>query len=292
MTLQPSRITMTSSTSTAWNVTDSKSPIDLSTTIPANVTDLTSADGMDITAPAPFFDMSYDSRDPVIVKSATMLAVAVVNLVGNGIALTVIRRTSKLRTHTFVLLASLTTADLLTGVTLIVIVAYQLPVYVFNGGQCYVLLVAVLTAPTRYPVYVSTTHAVVISAERFIAVVYPLQYATWVTDTTIKGFAAFAWIIPAILTSPYWLFISRIDRATCSITGAVHQSAVTDTTCLLVDIIIVIILYWRILTIALKQRAKINAEVSEMNLPKDDELLIKHETNALCIVSVAGIGRR
>lgn len=252
---------MTSSAHIIWDVNNDRSPVELSATIPANVTDTTSADGEVTPVPASF-DTSYDSREPVIVKSATMLAVAAVSLVGNGIALVTIRRTPKLRTHTFALLTSLTAADLLTGVTLIWMVAYQLPVYVFNGGKCYILLVAVLTAPSRYPVYVSATHAAVISFERFIAVVYPLHYATWVTDTTIKWLVAFTWIISGILTSPYWMFISRIDYATCSITGAVHQSAVTDVSSLLLDFVVVIALYWRILTIALKQRAKINAEVS------------------------------
>jgi hypothetical protein len=252
---------MTLPTTTVWNVTSNP----ISTAISDSAVNLTMTDGGEflIVSVSPAIHVPYDSRDPVIVKAGVMLAVAMVNLVGNGIALAAIWRTPKLRTKTFALLASLTVADLLSGLTMLWVVAYQLLVYVFSEDSCLnIMLVATLSTPSRFPTYVSTTHAWMISIERFIAIAYPLYYQRLVTDATVKWMVAFSWIFPGFVAATFWLFIARIDWTTCSITSAAFQSTLVDTICLLVVFTTVVVLYSRILTIALKQRAKIDAEVS------------------------------
>jgi 7 transmembrane receptor (rhodopsin family) len=215
---------------------------------------------------------ALDSRGPVIVKSGLMFLIVVINVVGNGIALAAFRKKPKLRTKTFLLLYSLTVADLVTAVDIIIYTPYQLVVYVFSANPCdNIILVAVFTAPVRYPLLLTLSHIGVISAERFIAISYPLHYEAWITDRTMRLALAVTWILPAILASSFFSFLSRINRETCTITGAVLQAFVFDSTFIAITFVVTVVLYTRILMVALRQRARINAEVSNLititNLP-------------------------
>jgi hypothetical protein len=182
-----------------------------------------------------------------------------------GIALATIRKTPKLRTKTYALLSSLTVSDLVTGLTMFWVIAYQLAVYVFSESPCpYILPIAILTFPQRVPPAVSMAHVGLISVERYIAVVHPLQYETWVSDKTIKIMIAFGWIFPAVPSSIFLMNISRIDWQTCTIAAVVLQAAIIDISYLMIMMVVILVLNTRILITALHQRAKINAEVGNM----------------------------
>jgi hypothetical protein len=145
-------------------------------------------------------------------KAVIMIFFAVIGLIGNGISLVTIKRTPKLRTKTYALLASLTLSDFLTGLFVFWVTTYQMIAYVFSANPCsYIMLVAILTCPQKIPSGATIMHVSLISVERFIAVVHPLHYETWVTDTTIKGMIAFGWVFPICLSLFYLTYISRID---------------------------------------------------------------------------------
>jgi 7 transmembrane receptor (rhodopsin family) len=194
---------------------------------------------------------ALDSRDPVIVKSGILLLISIVNVIGNSIALTAFRKTPRLRTKTFTLLFSLTVADLIIGLEIFFYIPYQLLVYVFSASPCdNIILVAVLSAPQRYPLVVTMSYVGLISVERFIAISYPLQYEAWITDRTMRVATAVGWILPAVLSSTFFLFIGIL------------QALFFDVTYMLFIMTVTIVLYSRIMMIALHQRARINAEVS------------------------------
>jgi 7 transmembrane receptor (rhodopsin family) len=211
----------------------------------------------------PLIYHDLDSRNPVIVKSGILAFVALIGFVGNGTALATIRLTPKLRTKTYALLASLTVSDLIVGLTLLWTTGYQLVVYVFSENPCsYVILAAALAWPGRVPAAITMMHVGLISVERYIAIVHSLHYESWVTDRTIKMMIVFGWIFPGIPCAMYLTYLGRINWQTCTIMASILQSAVMDTCYILVVIVVIIVLYACIMTVALRQRAKINAEVS------------------------------
>jgi hypothetical protein len=208
-------------------------------------------------------ECEMDSGDPVIVKAGIMTFVTLMGFVGNGIALATIKRAPKLRTKTYALLFSLTVSDLMTGVTMLWVIPYQLAAYVFNKNPCsFILPIAILAFPQRVPLIVTVTHVGLISVERYIAVVHPLQYEKWVSETTIKRMIAFGWIFPVVPTSTFLMYVSRINWQTCTIAASVLQATVMDICYLMTVIIVIFILYTCILIAALRQRAKISSEVS------------------------------
>jgi 7 transmembrane receptor (rhodopsin family) len=178
-----------------------------------------------------------------------------------------IRMTPKLHTKTYALLASLTMSDLLAGMTLLWIVGNELIVFVFNENPCsYVVLVALLAWPSRVPVAITIMHIGLISVERYIAVVHPLRYNMWITDTTIKFMIAFGWIFPGISCASYLTYLSRINWQTCTVMASVLQSAIMDICYIKIMLIVILVLHTCILIKAMRQRAKINDEVSWMVL--------------------------
>lgn len=206
---------------------------------------------------------ALDSRNPVILKATFMIFFTLVGFVGNGITLAAIRQSPILRTKTYALLASLTVADLLTGVTVLWTMAFQLLVYVFSEDPClFILPVAALRFPERLPVAVTITHIGVISFERYIAVVYPLRYEAWITDRSVKAMIAFGWLFPAVPFSVYFTYIGGINWHTCTIDASVQQVALVDVCHIMLVIVVIVVFQSCILTTALRQRAKINSEVS------------------------------
>jgi hypothetical protein len=206
---------------------------------------------------------AVDSRNPVIVKSAFLTFFTVLGFIGNGITLATIRSTPKLRTKTYALLSSLTVSDLMTGLTSLWYVGFQLATYVFSENLCsYILPVAVLSFPQRVPLGATVTHVGLISIERYIAIVHALHYERLMTDSTIKMMIAFGWILPVCLSSIYLTLIGRINWQTCTIVASILQVAITDVCYLVFIIVLIAVLNIRILMTALRQRAKINSEVN------------------------------
>jgi hypothetical protein len=207
---------------------------------------------------------ALDSRNPVILKATFMIFFTLVGFIGNGITLAAIRQTPILHTKTYALLASLTVSDLLTGVTVLWTMAYQLLVYVFSENPCsYIILVAAFRFPERFPVAVTITHIGVISFERYIAIVHPLRYEAWITDRTIKVLIAFGWLFPVVPFSSYFTYITGINWHTCAIDASVQRAALVDVCHIMFVIVVIIVFYACILATALRQRAKINSEVSD-----------------------------
>jgi hypothetical protein len=215
-----------------------------------------------------------DSRGPVIVKSGFMLVIGVCSVIGNSIALTAFRKSQRLRTKAFTLLFSLTVADLVTGMYTFFYIPYILIAYVFTASPCdSITLVAVLTGPARYPMILTISHVGFMSVERFIAVSFPLYYEAWITEKVLRITIAVAWILPGIMSSTFFLFISRINWTTCTIGDAVLQVLIFDISYILFVFILTVVLYSRIMMTAMHQRAKIKAQVSTVTADRIDTTL-------------------
>jgi hypothetical protein len=159
-------------------------------------------------------------------------------------------------------LASLTVSDLLVGFTFYWLIAYLLFVYVFSTDPCsIVIVIAILACPQRIPPAITMMHVCLVSVERYIAIVHPLRYEVWVTDSTIKAMIAFGWIAPIVPCSFYFSQISLINWQTCSIVANFLQMAATDSCYIVLITVVIFVLNSRILMSALHQRAKIDSQV-------------------------------
>lgn len=220
----------------------------------------------------------FESREPAILKVAlmcivilviviVMCIVILVNLFGNGASLMVIWKTPKLHTKTFALLFNLAAVDLVVGLTLVGYGFFTVVVYVFDDNPCtHLVSIVVMIFLPRYPTYVSMNSVGLITYERYIAIALPLRYETLVTDRTVKVAIALVWTLCLPLTVTFLLLPNGIDWRLCSVVSANRQALVTDVACLLTAFTVIGGLYANILIIARRQRAKINAQVRDVEI--------------------------
>ena len=187
----------------------------------------------------------------------TILAITTVfGLCGNGFTLITIRYTPRLWTKTNFILASMLTADLLTAAYMFLYLPFLLVVYVFNNPCLHNVLTTISASILRIPGIVSLHHLIVISVERYIAIVYPLHYENMFTIGTLKRTLFAVWTIGVLFGTSYALWLINADPRACNLIPAQYS---------LVDIILGYIpvcvslftCYGRILAISLRHRRQI-----------------------------------
>ena len=104
-----------------------------------------------------------------------LLIMAVFNLGGNGFTLITIRLTPRLWTKTNFILASMLVSDIMTGFFMFWYTPLLLVVYVFNNPCQYNVVITATTPLLKMNGLVSAYHLILISVERYIAIVYPLH---------------------------------------------------------------------------------------------------------------------
>ena len=135
----------------------------------------------------------------VIVRVIVLTVLTVLNICGNGFTLITIRLTPRLWTKTNFILVSMLIADTTTAVLMFWYTPFLLAVYVFND-PCDYNVVTTATKPLyRLTAMVSFYHLILISIERYIAVVYPLKYETRFTDRALKWSIATVWVVGIIV---------------------------------------------------------------------------------------------
>jgi len=92
-----------------------------------------------------------------------------------------------LTTHTNFILASMLAADLVNAVIAFFYSPFIVFVFVFDSPCRHNVLIASLTPLLKIPGAVSIYHLVLISAERYVAIVYPLRYEARFNDRTIDS---------------------------------------------------------------------------------------------------------
>jgi len=117
--------------------------------------------------------------------------VQIFNLCGNGFTLITIRMTPRLWTKTNFILASQLVADVMIATLTFWYNPFLLAVYMFNNPCRFNMVIAALTPLMKVAPLASSFHLILISVERYIAIVYPLHYETKFTDRTLK-WAVFA----------------------------------------------------------------------------------------------------
>ena len=153
--------------------------------------------------------------NPVIVRVTILLVMGVLNVGGNGFTLATIRLTPRLWTKTNFILASMMVSDIIMGVFMFWYTPFLIFVYVFNNPCEYNVVITAVASLYKITAYVSTYHLILISVERYIAIVYPLHYETKFTDRTVKWAISACWVIGILMSMTFSLWLINADLRKC-----------------------------------------------------------------------------
>ena len=193
------------------------------------------------------------AANPVIMRVAMMLTLAIINLGGNGFTLITIQQTPRLWTKTNFILASMLVSDCITGVFMFWYTPFLLVVYVFSNPCNYTVAITVSQRLLMMPGFVSACHLILIPVERYIAIVYPLHYEIMFTDRTLK-WSIFACWVSGILWAMMWLLgLINADLSKCDPQSPTLDVVVVYT----VVCITMFICYGKILVISWRHRQRI-----------------------------------
>ena len=203
------------------------------------------------------------SAVPMIAMVAILLTLAIVNLCGNGFTLITIRMTPRLWTKTNFILASMLLSDFIT--VLFLICVNILLVSVLNNPCRLNVIISGLTILMYMPIYVSIFHTILVSVERYIAIVFPLRYETTFTDRTLKLAIFTIWMIGIFMGMTFALWLINADLRKC-ILIPVH--------CRLIDVVVYVLIcillficYGKILAIARHQNQRIEPQPATISIP-------------------------
>ena len=193
---------------------------------------------------------------PIFVRVAILLFVAICNLGGNGFTVITIRLTPRLWTKTNFIIASMMVADIINGVVMLWYSPFIVVVYVFNNPCHYNVVITALTPFMKLGGYVSIYHLVLVSIERYIAIVYPLHYETKFTDRTLKWAIFTAWATGILVSLSYALWLINADLRKCNLIPT-HYDLVDVVVVYIPVCISMFICYGKILAISWRQRHRI-----------------------------------
>ena len=201
------------------------------------------------------------AANPVIVRATILLIMGLLNVGGNGFTLITIRLTPRLWTKTNFILASMLAADLITGAFMFWYAPFMIGVYVFNNPCHYNSAITVTTALFKLTGLVSMCHLMLISVERYIAIVYPLHYEAKFTDRTVKWAISACWVSGVLVMMSYNLWLINADLRKCVLIPAEYY---------LLDVVIGYIpvcismftCYGKILLISWRQRQRVQPMIA------------------------------
>jgi len=195
--------------------------------------------------------------DSEIVRATIFLIVAIFSMGGNGFTLITIRLTPRLWTKTNFILTSMLVSNVTNGILMFWYTPLVLVAYVFNEPCRYNVAMTATTPLLKTTALASTFHLILISIERYIAIVYPLHYETKFTDRTMKLGIAAAWATGILLGMTYALWLINADLRKCDLIPA--QYNLIEVVILYIPVCFVMfIVYGKILTIWWRQRKRVN----------------------------------
>jgi len=201
------------------------------------------------------------TANSMIVRVTILLIMAVFNVGGNGFTLATIRLTPRLWTKTNFILASMLAADITTGVCMFWYAPFLIVVYVFNDPCQYNVAVTIVASIFKSTSYVSIYHLILISVERYVAIVYPLHYETKFTDRTVKWAISACWVSGILLMMTFNFWLINADLRKCSLIPAQYYLVAVFLAYLPVCISM-FVSYGKILAISWRQRQRIEPTIA------------------------------
>ena len=225
------------------------------------------------------------TRDSVIIKFCFMMIFVVIGITGNSFLIYVILKSPQLLQHkTNVLVCNLIATDLLATITMCTFVAgYQLGIYVFSNNPCqFVPLVAASFPIFRVSVTAEKVCLILITIDRYIAIVYPLEYETKFTDTLARRLVVVPWLIGLTASFTYAMYLLKVDFSSCAPPYSMIMNFVFDTGAYAAVFCVMIISYGKIFKVVKEQRSKI----ADSNLQTTYSERLSRELKAVLVLAV------
>ena len=225
------------------------------------------------------------SRESVIIKFCFMMIILVIGISGNSFLIYVILKSPQLLQHkTNVLVCNLIATDLLSTITVCIFVAgYQLGIYVFSKNPCqFIPLVAASFPIFRVSVTAEKVCLIFITIDRYIAIVYPLEYETKFTDMLARRLVVVPWLIGLAASFAYAMYLLKVDFSSCAPPYSMIMNSFFDTGTYAAVVCVMIVTYGKILTVVKEQRLKI----ADSNLQTTDSERLSRELKAVLVFAV------
>ena len=194
---------------------------------------------------------------------AIFLILSVLNMCGNGFTLITIRMTPRLWTKTNVIMTSMLLSYFITSFCLICYNSYKLLVDEYNNQCRYTLDVTGFTILIKMPAYVSGLHTILISIERYIAIVYALHYETIFTDCTLKLAISSVWMIGILMGMTFALWLINANLHNCRLIPVHYE--LLDVALYILVCICLVVCYRKILAISWHQSQRTEPQLANAN---------------------------
>ncbi|CAG0883459.1 unnamed protein product [Cyprideis torosa] len=155
------------------------------------------------------------SRPPGSVLVPIYSLIFLLSVAGNGLVILTLVRDIRMRTVTNIFLLNLAASDLLIGVACMpfTLVGTLLKDFIFGEAAC-----KMISYFQGVSVSVSAWTLVVISLERYVAIVYPLRGRRWQTRSHAYNMIAITWLVSAVVMTPIAVLTKHIP-----LTGGRHK---------------------------------------------------------------------
>lgn len=225
--------------------------------------------------------MDTRSAAAVSLQAASMVAIIIVALGGNILILLAIYIDKTLQTITNVFIINLACADLLLTIigmpfTLVSSITYD---WIFGGTWCKVNGMA----NSLFCVASILTLAAV-SIDRYLAILYPFKYTTWITNKVAAGMVAYIWshaLLIACLPLSNWsnyTFIRSESICTVQWEYSISYTVFLFSVCFFLPLGAMVFTYLRIFHAAKKQSRKVVPVTGEIE-GKDEPSVSDSRTN-------------
>jgi len=201
-----------------------------------------------------------------------LFGLTVINLCGNGFTLITIRMTPRLWTKTNFIMASMLLSHFITGVSMLWYNPYILLSHIFNNPCRLSKIVTAMSSLIKMTSYVSNHHCILIAVERYIAIVYPLQYENRFSDRIMKWGIFVIWSTGILEGMTFMLWLIDADPRKCTLIPAKYQ--VLDFILYIPICTFLLFTYGRILAISWRQRRRIQPQPTYTNAASGPSLKI------------------
>jgi len=178
-----------------------------------------------------------------VVRMSFTALIACVTIFSNGLALSAVMITPRLRVKAYALTTSLTVTNLLLSIVMIEVVVRD----VLGVVPCELKEYRQVTQPIkRWIHYAAYVHVSFIAVDRYIAVVHALHYENRVTPKVIRTLILAIWLTAGVLTLPGYLGYMWPDHESCIATKWPKYVVAVETLLYVVSCTIVVVVYARI----------------------------------------------
>ncbi|XP_072025266.1 trace amine-associated receptor 9-like [Amphiura filiformis] len=224
-----------------------------------------------------------------IYRSTLMLLTAILSLSGNALCVWVLPHTKNIPEHNRLFLISLSVADFGIGVGVLMYVAPAIAgQWIYNHGMCVALCCAISIFSG-----VSKNSLLCLSADRYIAIMKPLQYPMWVTRKRVLFLIGYIWFLDIVIVSVLFTPVLHIGppivyrpyAAVCvpNLTDPHFsiQAFCTGLFSFTIPLIIIIFIYFKLYRVTVKQLRFIEARQVYSDEDKKKKKSLRGEGKAI-----------